>query len=107
MQVLDDGLDEALAVLPDLVAQPLVEVEVLPARGHHGEVDDEGHGLRVEEDGERLQVLRHVQDPAQPRGLQLALGLSGKLKIRICSPRVRFFDLKFEFNRPAVAIAND
>ena len=75
MQVLDDGLDEALAVLPDLVAQPLVEVEVLPARGHHGEVDDEGDGLRVEEDGERLQVLRHVQDPAQPRSLKLAFGL--------------------------------
>ena len=75
VEVLDDGLDEALSVLPDLVAEPLVEVEVLPARGHDGEVDDEGDGLRVKEDGERLQVLRHVQDPAQPRSLQLAFGL--------------------------------
>ena len=69
VQVLYDGLDEPLAVLPDLVSQPLVEVEVLPARGHHGQVDNEGHRLRVEEDGERLQVLRHVQDPAQSGGL--------------------------------------
>ena len=75
MEVLDDGLDEALSVLPDLVAEPLVEVEVLPSRGHNGEVDDEGDGLRVKEDGERLQVLRHVQDPAQPRSLKLAFGL--------------------------------
>ena len=69
MEVLDDCLDEALAVLPDLVAEPLVEVEVLPPRGHDGEVDDEGDGLRVEQDGERLQVLRHVQDTAQSGGL--------------------------------------
>ena len=31
MEVLDDGLDEALSVLPDLVAEPLVEVEILPS----------------------------------------------------------------------------
>ena len=75
VEVLDDGLDEALSVLPDLVAEPLVEVEVLPPGGHDGEVDDEGDGLRVKEDGERLQVLRHVQDPAQPRSLKLAFSL--------------------------------
>ena len=79
MEVLDDGFDEALSVLPDLVAQPLVEVEILPARGHDREVDDEGDGLRVKEDGERLQVLGHVQDPAQPRSLKLALGLRSQI----------------------------
>ena len=79
MEVLDDCLDEALSVLPDLVAEPLVEVEILPARGHDGEVDDEGDGFRVEQDGERLQVLGHVQDPAQPCCLKLALGLRSQI----------------------------
>ena len=60
-------------MLPDLVRQPLLEVEILPPTCKDGEVNHERERLAVQHQRERLEVLRDVEDPGESRVLAVSL----------------------------------
>ena len=60
-------------MLPNLVWQPLVQFEVFPAWGQTGQVNDEGKRCEVEQHGECFEILGHVEDARQARGLVMVL----------------------------------
>lgn len=70
MQKFNARKHEIFSVLPNLIGEPLLELQVLPPRGEAGQVDDERVRLcrlGVEQHRQGLQILRNIKNSGQPR----------------------------------------